>query len=930
MTNEKPPPGETAPSPVASLFGAARHDATERQRLLDMLDLAAVMVRDLDGSIHFWSEGCQRLYGWTAAQAVGQSSHRLLQTVFPVKLADIEATLLRHGEWTGELRQRTLAGEERIVRARKVLRHDDNGRALVMENVTDITAQSRAEAALGVSEARLQTLVATAADGIIVAHADGTINFINPAGLRMFGYDRPEELIGRDLGVLMPASEAARHGRYVAAHRAGAPPRVIGVQGRDLVGQRRDGSTFPIELSVNSSVKGEVPGLIGIVRDATARRRAEQALRDSEARLRLVQQIGGIGATDRLVSQDVVALVSEQFASLYGLPAGQTHISLAAWYALVHPDDREWLAERMRDVQERGDAVTAEFRIQRADGSVRWISMRAEAFLGQDGKPERVVTAQQDITEIVAAREAQAAYQVELERRVAERTASLAEAEAQFRSLFDSQFQFVGLLTPDGTVLRANRTALEAGGLTDADVIGRPIWATGWWPPAETEQLRAEIAAAAGGALVRREVEIRGADGRGIWIDFSLNPVSDPATGQVKWIIAEGRDLTERRNLAEKLAQAQKVQALGLLAGGIAHDFNNILQSVSAAAGLIERRPEDHERTRRLARSTIHAAARGASITQRLLTFARRGELRTEVIATADLLTNISDMLGHTLGATLAIRASAPAGLPPLLADRGQLETALINLGTNARDAMPEGGTLTLSAAALHVAEGQAHPAGLAPGRYVRLDVTDSGAGMDAATQARVTEPFFTTKPPGQGTGLGLAMVKGFADQSGGALEITSALGAGTTVSLWLRQATPDGPRGDAGNVTDKPPGASSARILLVDDDELVCETLAAQVEDMGYTPLVARSGQAALALLEAGETVDVLVSDLSMPGTNGVATIQRARALRPGLPCFLLTGYAGDRTGLADETSFTLIRKPVSSRALAAHIEAGLVAAKP
>ena len=477
-------------------------------------------------------------------------------------------------------------------------------------------------------------------------------------------------------------------------------------------------------------------------------------------------------------------------------------------------------------------------------------------------------------------------------------------------------------------MLLANQTALLAGCCDPDDVIGRKFWHTEWWPHVDPDRLRARIAEAAAGALVRREIEVRGADARSVWIDLSFKPVLDSVNGQVRQIVVEWRDVTELRELAEKLAQAQKVQALGQLAGGIAHDFNNILQSVSGAAALIERHPDDPERTRRLARSAIEAAARGASITQRLLSFARRGTLRAEVIATEELLNSMREVLAHTLGAGIAVHVAIGDGVPPILADRGQLETALVNLGTNARDAMQEGGTLTLSAEAVEAPGDGAQPTELAPGRYVRISVADTGCGMSAATFARLAEPFFTTKPMGAGTGLGLAMVKGFAEQSGGAMTVVSEVGSGTTVCLWLARALDEAEFSRIDERLAAPRRQGVTRIMLVDDDDLVRETLAEQMEELGFVTILASSGSEALALIEAGVAPDALVTDLSMPGMSGVATIRKVRALRPDLPCFLLTGYVGERAALEAGTLFTLVHKPISGRKLAARIEAALEAA--
>jgi signal transduction histidine kinase/ActR/RegA family two-component response regulator len=375
-----------------------------------------------------------------------------------------------------------------------------------------------------------------------------------------------------------------------------------------------------------------------------------------------------------------------------------------------------------------------------------------------------------------------------------------------------------------------------------------------------------------------------------------------------------------------RAAHAERMQALGQLAGGIAHDFNNVLQALAGAAALIERRPGDAVGVRRLAGIAIEAADRGASITRRLLAFGRRGDLRAEALDAAALLGGLREILGHTLGAAVNVQVRSQAGLPRLLADKGQLETALVNLATNARDAMPEGGRLVLAAETEIVSpHGPAPAPGLAPGRYVRLTVADTGVGMDAATLARASEPFFTTKAIGVGTGLGLPMAKGFAEQSGGGLHTESRPGEGTTVTLWLPEAGAAStnvdarPENSADPTTARP--ATPTRVLLVDDEHLVREIIAEYLEDAGYGVLSAANGTEALGLLAATESVDILVTDLSMPGMDGIAVIRAAQTCRPGLPAVLLTGYDGDGAAIATGASvagtFSLLRKPVRGRDL-------------
>jgi signal transduction histidine kinase/CheY-like chemotaxis protein len=410
------------------------------------------------------------------------------------------------------------------------------------------------------------------------------------------------------------------------------------------------------------------------------------------------------------------------------------------------------------------------------------------------------------------------------------------------------------------------------------------------------------------------EVRTQGLPDGGIVRTFT--DISDRKRNEAALAVAQSR-----------AAHAERMQALGQLAGGIAHDFNNILQAVQGGAALIDKRAADPNSVRRFARMILDATGRGTSITRRLLAFARRGELRAEPVEPEDLLSGLRDVLAHTLGSRITIEVQLAAGLPPLFADKGQLETVLVNLATNARDAMPDGGTLTLAASAETVEETATHPADLQSGHYVGLTVADTGTGIDAAILVRVLEPFFSTKPAGKGTGLGLSMAKGFAEQSGGGLTIDSRPGFGTTIRLWLPAATrlepPSTPAEPPGEVRD----STSRHILLVDDEVMVRETLAMSLEDAGYAVMVASDGAEALDLLRSTAVVDVLVTDLSMPGLDGLAVIRQAQHQRAGLPAVLLTGYAGHGAELAVgglvSGAFSLVRKPVTAAQLADRIEA-------
>ncbi len=359
---------------------------------------------------------------------------------------------------------------------------------------------------------------------------------------------------------------------------------------------------------------------------------------------------------------------------------------------------------------------------------------------------------------------------------------------------------------------------------------------------------------------------------------------------------------------------------LGQLAAGIAHDFNNILTAVHGGATLIGQDPGDAELVRRFAGIVLDAACRGRSITQRLLCFVRREEVQPRPVDPRSVLQAVNEIADHTLGRFISVELHAAAGLPPLMADPGQLETALVNLAINARDAMPAGGTLTFAAATESVPENAPHPAGLRAGAYVRLSVTDTGKGIDRRVLVHVLEPFFTTKPQGQGTGLGLPMAKAFAEQSGGGLAIDSFPGRGTTVSMWLPAAGPVEP-----DLVAASPGRR--RILLVEDDPMVSETLAAVLDDAGFAVTTAASGTEALAALRSPVRVDALVTDLSIPPMGGLMLVDEAQRVIRGLPAVLLTACPDQETQLAMRGAlsgrFSLLRKPVSLANLVGRIEA-------
>jgi signal transduction histidine kinase/CheY-like chemotaxis protein len=381
------------------------------------------------------------------------------------------------------------------------------------------------------------------------------------------------------------------------------------------------------------------------------------------------------------------------------------------------------------------------------------------------------------------------------------------------------------------------------------------------------------------------------------------------------------KEVAAREQAQTQAAHAERMTALGQLAGGIAHDFNNVLQAVSGGAALIGRHAEDLDYVRRRARLIEDAVERGGAISRRLLAFARRDVLSAEAIDGGELVTQVGELLAHTIDASIKIEIDAPKTASRFVADRLQLETVLLNLAANARDAMPKGGALTISAAG-EILDSDLEAPPLKTGRYVRISVADSGSGMDAATLARAGQPFFTTKPRGKGTGLGLSMARGFAEQSGGGLSIASEPGRGTVVTLWLPQEEIGAAPARVAEAVPEEAWGGHLRVLVVDDDDAVREMLTTSLEDAGFLALAAESGERALDQIDHGAQVDALVTDLSMPGMSGLDLIRALQSRSPDLPAILLTGHVGDAAEEAvahpQGNRFLLLQKPVSPAQLA------------
>ncbi|TZG28718.1 hybrid sensor histidine kinase/response regulator [Sphingomonas montanisoli] len=629
---------------------------------------------------------------------------------------------------------------------------------------------------------------------------------------------------------------------------------------------------------------------------------------------------GACGAWDWDIAGDTL-IVDPRFAELYGLDpqdAGRA-LPTATFYQAIHAEDRARIRIAVAGLLAGAELFSKEFRVIAPNGAILWMHGRGQGHRDEDDNAVRFTGLLIDVTD---------RKRTEERLRVAQSAGGVGTFEYQdgFATVsVSSEFcRLLGFHPTDRLPVRTINAVLLDG---ESPLIP---------PDGETP------------ASLDGEFRIhRSDDGAERWIARRGEVIQDGEAGgyrllgvvydvtEAKRQEARLRDLNdtleqrvaeeivERLRTEEALRQSQKMEAVGQLTGGIAHDFNNLLTIVSGSVEMASRRLDrsSDPRVARALDNAMRGVERAAALTQRLLAFSRRQPLDPRAVDAPRLLAGMSDLLTRTITESIAIAIDAPDDVWTIEADPHQLENAILNLGVNARDAMPRGGQLTISARNRTIAAGEATESHVPPGDYVAIAVADSGIGMAPETITKVFDPFFTTKEVGKGTGLGLSMVYGFVKQSGGAVDIVSTVDAGTTVTLLLARSSAAVEAIDDRQSDDEPQGSSSETLLVVEDDDDVRAYTVATLRELGYRVIEAHDGASALRLLERQEQgVQLLVTDVVMPAMSGSELAQAARALVPDLLVLYTSGYPRDAITRDGRLSpgVDLLAKPFTFKGLA------------
>jgi PAS domain S-box-containing protein len=858
----------------------------------------AVLVWEWNGPISFWNRGAERLYGFPSEEAMGRISHDLLHTTTAGGMGTCIKIMEGRGWWEGELGHTSRDGQKIIVDSRMALVREP-GRAYVIETNRDITERKLAETQLRDLNDKLEALVVERAAellqtaeklraseeqsrlilegvkgyAIFMLDAAGNITTWNPGAERIKGY-KAEEVIGQHFSLFYTPADIDN----------GKPPRELriatteGFFEEEGVRVRKDGSLFWAAVSITPLYNhGPDPiGFVKVTRDITDRKKMQEALRASEDRFHLLVD----GVTDYAIlmldPQGVILTWNRGAENIDGYAAEE--IVGRHYSCLFTP---ELIAEgkpgqELKQAAAEGKVDVDGWRV-RKNGARFWVNGTLAALYDEN----RVVRGFAKITRDLTAKR---------------------RNDELLQSVLNHTLDAIISIDEGGDISMMNRAGEVLFGCSDSDVVGQNVSVL--------------IPAFFG--------EERGKEAQGLRKDGSTFPIDLAVTefqldGR-RSFVGIVRDISEKKKLEAQLHQSQKMEAFGQLAGGVAHDFNNLLTVISGYSDLLLKKLTPDDPKKKMADQIHLAGERATALTRQLLAFSRQQVLEPKILDLNVIVTDIEKMLHRLIGEDVQFTIVLAPAISSVKADPGQIEQVIINLAVNARDAMPQGGKLTIETkdAQLDESYARTHPEAKS-GQFVMVAISDTGCGMTPEVKARIFEPFFTTKSVGQGTGLGLAVVHGIVKQSGGNIDVYSEVGVGTTFRIYLptvgRQSaavTGNGPEA---------PSQGSETILLVEDEDSVRELATFILTECGYRVMTAPEGLAALQLMATcREKIDLLVTDVVMPQMGGRKLAEILLAEHPELKVLFMSGYTDDavvRHGVL-QADVDFLQKPFTPNSLA------------
>lgn len=724
---------------------------------------------------------------------------------------------------------------------------------------------SRRQAALAdaLASELLAAIVHSSEAAIVAETLEGIVTSWNPAAERIFGH-AAGEMIGRPIEIIESPSRPGEMKDILTRVRRGER-----VDRYETERRRKDGEIIRVLLTVSPIIdtRGKIIGASKIVHDITARRRTETRLEELTQALTvapiMVRKLDGQiahwgGGLERLygfTAKEALGRKShELLKTRFPAPLPEINVELIR--------ARRWEGELAHTHRDGHSLVVSSY----------WVWHRDE-----HGGDDTVVELNLDVTE---------------ERRS---QAMLEEREARLRSVLETAPDAIITIDEHGIMQSFSNAAEKLFGYDAGEVIGRNVKMLMPQPYRGEHDGYLDRYRRTGEKHIigiGRKVEAQRKDGTTFPMELAVGEVGE--AGKSRIFTGFIRDLSAREKMEEDLRQAQKMEAVGQLTGGLAHDFNNLLTAISGNLEMLEPRLTDGD-DRELLQEAQEATELGAKLAQRLLAFGRRTPLRPQPLDLNAVATSLAELLRRTLGEAIAFETVLEPNLPLTMTDSGQIENVLLNLAINARDAMPQGGRLIVETRRVELdAVYAAEHSEVTPGEYVMLAVTDTGTGMTEEVQRRAFEPFYTTKGPGAGSGLGLSMVHGFVKQSGGHVQIYSELGCGTTVRIYLPALETTTTSRTKGAPRKTGHGQHRETILVVEDDPRVRRVSLRRFKELGYSVLEAENGPAALAIIERGETFDLLFTDVVMAGgMSGIELAQKARESRPDLKVLFTSGYA-------------------------------------